>query len=142
MSDALRQRAPLQEALDVLQRDRVLLIFPEAYPTLDPHGTPKTSDDAFLPFRPGVLHLAALGERIMGHRVPIVPVGLEYRHGARWTLRIRVGQPRWYEQGRNRATQLRAIEADVRRLSGLPAAASSPAKVAAANGRWRGGYPD
>jgi hypothetical protein len=72
----------------------------------------------------------------MGRQVPIVPVGLEYRHGARWSVRIRLGEPRWYEQERDRAAQLRDLEADVRRLSGLPPAASSPVEVARVNGRW------
>lgn len=139
MGDALRQREPLQEALDLLAKGRALLIFPEAYPTLDPHGTPKTRNDELLPFRPGVLHLAALTERASGSRVPIVPVGLEYRRGPRWSLRVRFGEPRWYEPGRGRATQLRELEAEVRRLSGLPPAATLPEEYALADGRWRGG---
>ena len=137
MSNALRQRQPLREALDLLRRDRALLIFPEAYPTLDPHGTPKTSDDALLPFRPGVLHLAALTERATGKRVPMVPVGLDYARGARWSLNIRLGEPRWYEPGRERTAQLQALEQDVRRLSGLPAGTGSQSDADLTTRRWR-----
>jgi 1-acyl-sn-glycerol-3-phosphate acyltransferase len=136
---AIRQRVPLRAALELLRRSRVLLIFPEAYPTVDPHGTPKTHDDEFLPFRPGVLRLAALSERETGVPVPIVPVGLEYQHGPRWSLRMRFGEPRWFEHGRDRVVQRQELEADVRRLSGLQTAAALPEGFALANGPWRGG---
>lgn len=138
---AMRQRAPVRSALELLGRGRALLIFPEAYPTLDPHGTPKTRDDEFLPFRPGVLHLAALSERATGVRVPIVPVGLEYQREPRWSLRMRFGVPHWYEHGHDRITQLRTLEDDVRRLSGLQATAAAHEDFAMANGRWQGSTP-
>jgi putative membrane protein len=133
---AISQRAPVRSTLDLLGRNRAVLIFPEAYPTIDPHGTPKTREDEFLPFRPGVLHLAVLSARETGVRVPIVPVGLNYQRSPRWSLRMRFGEPHWYEHGRDRSAQLRNLEEAVRRLSGITARAAHPEDFALTTGWW------
>jgi putative membrane protein len=97
-----------------------LLVFPEGYPNVDPSYTPKTDDDEFLPFRPGFIRFVALAERDGLTRVPIVPVGLEYRRGDRWRLTIRFGPPITFAPGVDKDERVLAIEEQVRRLSSSP----------------------
>lgn len=112
-------RAAARESVALLRAGRMLLLFPEGYPTIDPGYTPKTRDDEILPFQPGFLRFAALAERDGRTHVPIIPAGLEYRRGERWGLTIRFGSAvslstagRWDEQAAE-------IEQQVRQLSGL-----------------------
>jgi 1-acyl-sn-glycerol-3-phosphate acyltransferase len=92
-TDPARLRAATRESVRLLRAGKLLLVFPEGFPNVDPGYTPKTTDDAFLPFRRGFLRFVAYAERDGRTRVPIVPVGLEYRRGARWhlTMRFAVG---------------------------------------------------
>lgn len=115
-----RNREGYRHSLDLLREGRILLIFPEGYPAVDPEGSRKASPDAFLPFDAGFLVLA---ERA-GREVPIVPVGLWYapRRGGGWTVWLRFGSPTQVRSSGDRAARLARIEADVRRLSAPPAA--------------------
>ena len=105
-------------ALTLLREGRLLLVFPEGYPTVDPAGSRKSGD--FLPFDPGFL---ALAERA-GPEVPIVPVGVWYAPRPRggWTVCLRFGQPLVLGRGPavDRRAALAAVEAAVRRLSAPP----------------------
>jgi hypothetical protein len=56
-------------------------VFPEGYPNVDPRYTPKIFDGQMLPFRPGAID------------VPVVPAGLSYEPGLRWTTILRFGAP-------------------------------------------------
>ncbi len=111
--------AALDQSVETLRKGEVLLVFPEGYPTIDPTWTPKTRDDEVLPFMPGVVRIASRAERI-GLAVPIVPVGLEYRPGARWDLTVRFGEPYRAPVRGGEADLLVELEHDVRMLSGLP----------------------
>jgi len=114
-----RLLAATRESISLLRADRMLLVFPEGYPTIDPHYTPKTADDEILPFQPGFLHFAALAERDGVTRVPIIPVGLEYARGARWQVTVRFGQAIEIDNSMDQLGQLPVIEQRVRELSGL-----------------------
>jgi putative membrane protein len=129
--------AATREAVGLLRRGELLLVFPEGYPTIDPGYTPKSADDAFLPFAPGFLSFVALAERDGITRVPVVPVGLEYQRRDRWHVTVRFGHPLTRSPGVDSGTQIAAIEEEVRRLSGLERAsdkdeARSDAPLAAA----------
>ena len=78
-------------SLRLLREGRLLLVFPEGYPAIDPEGSRKADPEGFLPFDAGFLVLA---ERA-GLEVPIVPVGLWYapRPGGGWTVWLRFGRP-------------------------------------------------
>lgn len=112
-------RSAVRESVRLLRAGRLLLVFPEGYPTIDPGYTPKRGDDAFLPFRPGFLRIAAMAEGDGQTRAPIVPVGLEYRRGARWQVTVRFGEPVTFDRTGDFAAQARAVEERVRVLSGL-----------------------
>jgi uncharacterized membrane protein/1-acyl-sn-glycerol-3-phosphate acyltransferase len=81
------------DAVRLLRSGAVLVIFPEGYPNIDPHPTPKADLEAFLPFRPGFVKLAELAERDGQTRVAIVPVGFTYTRvrGRRWYATVRFG---------------------------------------------------
>jgi putative membrane protein len=104
-------------SLQLLREGRVLLIFPEAYPTVDPRGSRKSDADAFMPFDSGFLVLA---ERA-GLNVPLVPAGICYGSGG--TTWLRLGQPMYHSaaERRLRRATLDAMEVEVRRLSLPPA---------------------
>jgi putative membrane protein len=117
--------AATRACVDLLRAGQLLLVFPEGYPTIDPSFTPKTSDDAFLPFHPGFVRFVALAERDGITRVPIVPVGLEYQRSDRWQVTVRFGRPVTRLPDLDFRDQVSEIEEQVRRLSGLERAAGS-----------------
>jgi len=110
-----------RQSLKLLREGRLLLVFPEGYPAIDPEGSHKTDPEGFLPFDAGFLVLA---ERA-GPDVPIVPVGLWYapRPVGGWTVWLRFGRPIHCSAAEPwpRRVGLAAVEAEVRRLS-LPSA--------------------
>lgn len=123
-------RRAVSESVELLRDGHVLLIFPEGYPTIDPQGSVKPSDDAWLPFEPGFVRLAALAQADRRTRVPIVPAGLTYRRGERWRLALRFGEPLWLEPGGDRDELARRVEARVRALSADLSVEPRPARAA------------
>jgi 1-acyl-sn-glycerol-3-phosphate acyltransferase len=111
--------AATRESVGLLRGGELLLVFPEGYPNVDPSVTPKTDEDAFLPFESGFLRFVELAEQDGITCVPIVPVGFEYQRHDRWRVTVRFGLP--VKRSREVAShaQVVAIEARVRRLSGL-----------------------
>jgi len=110
-------RAALAESVGLLGEGRALVVFPEAYPTVDPEGSEKPPD-GFLPFRPGFVRLARMAERRLGRPVPIVPVGFQYeRRANRWHADVRFGAALRVESGADEDGLAREIEAAVRALS-------------------------
>ena len=105
-----------QQSLRVLREGRLLLVFPEGYPTIDPEGVRQKDADGFRPFESGFLALA----KRAGVEVPIVPVGLWYapRPGGSWTVWLRFGEPVFDRQ-------LASIESEVRTLSRAPCPVSA-----------------
>jgi putative membrane protein len=87
---AYRLRA-IRLAVDLLVAGRALVVFPEAYPNVDPRYTPKLTADEMLPFRPGFATIRSLAARRTGADVPVVPAGLEYEPGPRWRAVLRFG---------------------------------------------------
>ncbi len=135
-SDEARRylRAAVQESVELLRDGELLVVFPEAYPNIDPAYTPKTSPDTFLPFRPGYLRLVQLAQRD-GTHVPIVPVGFAYTEqpGGRWSLTMRVGTPVSLHADTSRDQVAQEVEERVRALSEpVPVSAISPIREAVA----------
>ncbi len=114
----LRRSARL--AVSVLREGRVLVVFPEGYPTIDPVYTPKVDRHQILAYQSGFLNLAAMCRRAWGAPVPIIPVGLHYSKGRPRSLTIRFGAPLYLEPGGNRGELLRQVEEQVRVLSRQP----------------------
>ena len=120
-------RRALRDTARLLREDHTVVIFPEGYPNVDPGYSPKAAhgDDAFLPFQPGFIHLAELAQRDRRTRVAIVPTGLVYRRldsdsrGHAWAVTLRFGAPIYVTSRTDRDHILRAVEEQVRVLSGL-----------------------
>ena len=68
------QRRALYDSVKLLAQDCMLVVFPEGYPNIDPHYTPKTRSEEFLPFKSGFAAIAAAAEKRLAARVPIVPI--------------------------------------------------------------------
>ena len=115
-------RHAVRTATEVLRAGHVLVVFPEAYPNVDPVYTPKADLDTFLPFRAGFVKLAEIAERDHKTHVAIVPAGLHYqRMGERWQVTLRLGAPIALADWPDRAALVRHMEAQVQALS-APAA--------------------
>jgi 1-acyl-sn-glycerol-3-phosphate acyltransferase len=98
ISDTKRyQHRALCNSVELLARDCMLVVFPEGYPNIDPHDTPKTRPEEFLPFKSGFTAIAATAEKRLGARVPIVPSGFRYTKNKRWTARLNIGEAVYLE---------------------------------------------
>lgn len=99
-------RVATQQAVALLRSGETLVIFPEAYTSVDIFPTPKDDGRSFMPFRPGFAKLAQLAERGEGAHVSIVPAGFFYERltGPRrpawrfsrhkmWRVTLRLGEP-------------------------------------------------
>jgi putative membrane protein len=97
----------------------VMIIFPEGYPNIDPHPTPKPDLEAFMPFRPGFVKLVELAEKDGITRVAIVPTGLSYIRGEgdSWHATVRFGQPLYRKDFDNVEQLVHVVEEDVHALS-------------------------
>lgn len=112
-------RRAVDDTVDILREGRLLLMFPEGYPTIDPNETPKQRDDEFLAFQPGFVRFAQIAERSGVGTVPIVPAGLHYERGRKWKMTIRYGAPLSAQQPVG--VVIGEAERAVRALSGFPA---------------------
>lgn len=113
----LRQSA--RDTVDLLREGRVVVVFPEGYPNIDPSFTPKQRDE-FLPFHEGFVRYARLAERAGAGEVPIVPLGFHYEQpepDGKWRIVARYGAPVRLTEGPDPDLVAR-IESEVRRLSG------------------------
>lgn len=91
-------RSGLRDAAALLRDGRVVLVFPEGYPVVDPtasDGVPRVRDaSGLLPFAAGFCSIAASARRAGARDVAIVPVGFRYEpRGARWRIAVRFGSP-------------------------------------------------
>lgn len=111
-------RNAVKDAMLLMRHGEGLVIFPEAYPNVDPDPNPKDRGASFLPFRAGFVRLVELAERDKQTRVAIVPTGFCYTPGKRrWQVTLRLGTP-LYRQDYEDATALAsAIEERVQELS-------------------------
>ena len=84
-------RHAMKDSIRLLREGRALVVFPEAYPDIDPRNTPKVENHASLPFRPGFARLVEMAERDEQTRVAIVPAGFSYIQNERWNIILRFG---------------------------------------------------
>jgi hypothetical protein len=82
-------RHAIKDSIRLLRDGEVLVVFPEAYPDIDPRNTPKVENDSSLPFRQGFARLVEMAEKDEHTRVAIVPAGLSYTQNGRWNITLR-----------------------------------------------------
>jgi 1-acyl-sn-glycerol-3-phosphate acyltransferase len=116
------QRSALDDSVALLSEGRVLVVFPEGYPNIDRHYTPKTKPDEVLPFKGGFAAIAATAERRVGSPIAIVPCGFSYTRNGSWTARLNIGRAVYLEDFESRQMLVRYMERCVAELSGLLAA--------------------
>lgn len=114
------RRQALPDAVQLLVEGSALLIFPEGYPNIDLHFTPKTEPEELLPFHSGFAVIASIAERRLGIRIPVVPIGLSYVPGDRWKAKVRYGEPFYLASCKSRFEFIRTIQRRVAELSDLP----------------------
>ncbi len=123
----LRQAVRL--TIKLLRQGEMLVIFPEAYPNIDPASTPKASSASFLPFRSGFARLIELAEHDKKTEVAILPVGFDYVPGKRWKVTLRLGQALFLRDFQNKEQLTLAVEQRVQELSRSSAQELSPAPI-------------
>lgn len=112
-------RTSAREMTSLLTEGRVVVVFPEGYPNVDPAFTPKRGDE-FLPFQPGFVRYARIAERSGAGPVPIVPAGFAYERASetgRWRITLRFG-PAIESRGEASGSDIvQTVELAVRELS-------------------------
>jgi len=111
------QLRALRQSAELLGEHRVVVIFPEGYPNVDPTFTPKTGPDEFLPFKPGFVSIVAAAERRLNTKVPIIPAGIHYNNGNPWIGHLRLGEPVYRDKFSSKELLINFIEMEVKRLS-------------------------
>jgi len=115
------QLAALRESVKLLEEKRLVIIFPEGFPNIDPRVTPKTQADEFLPFKPGFAAIAERAERVMHYSIPIIPTGIHYQTGSTWVAHVNFGTAIYRRDFPSRQCFIEAVADRVKWLSGLPA---------------------
>jgi putative membrane protein len=111
------QRTALKNSVQLLLDNRLLVVFPEGYPNIDPGYTPKTDNHGFLPFKRGFVAIARAAERRLGASLPIIPTGLQYSSGKLWKVHVRFSKPIKRESFTNDNELIRYCEEKIRQLS-------------------------
>lgn len=108
----------MKNATSLLQQGEYVVVFPEAYPTIDPEWNPKKDGTPFLPLRSGVVRLMELAERDGTTRVSLVPAGFSYvEDGKRWHIILRLGPPLFRADYPNEEQMMQTIEQHIQSLS-------------------------
>jgi 1-acyl-sn-glycerol-3-phosphate acyltransferase len=111
------QRRAFKNSVQLLVENRLLVIFPEGYPNIDPGYTPKADNHGFLPFKRGFLAIARAAERRLVTSLPIIPTGLQYSSGKTWQAHVRFGEPIKRESFASDNELIGYCEEEVRQLS-------------------------
>ena len=110
-------RNAMKDSVRILRSGEVLVVFPEAYPDIDPRNTPRTENDASLPFRQGFARLVEMVEKDGHTKVTIIPTGLSYTQRGRWNVTLRFGPAITRSDYIDSTHLLRDVEMRVRELS-------------------------
>jgi 1-acyl-sn-glycerol-3-phosphate acyltransferase len=117
-ADLLRyQRRAVQDSIALLQEGKLLVVFPEAYPNVDPHYTPKTGRQEMLPFKGGFAAIAGAAEKQLKRIIPLIPVGLSYSEGKHTSVSLNFGAPQSAADFTSREVLLAKLQQDVEMLS-------------------------
>jgi uncharacterized membrane protein/1-acyl-sn-glycerol-3-phosphate acyltransferase len=111
-------RQAFRESVELLVSGRLLTIFPEGYPNIDPNGHKKSADE-FLPFDSGFTAIVRTAERRSGLQIPLIPVGFNYERdkSGRWDIQLRVGAPVYLAHYSSDSSLVADLQARVQKLS-------------------------
>ena len=111
------RRRALRNSVQLLIERRLLVIFPEGYPNIDPTYTPKRDLAEFLPFKAGFVTIARAAEKRLREPLPIVPMGLRYRANGVYLAEVQFGKPVYRRDFRSAEELVKDIEIKVKQLS-------------------------
>jgi putative membrane protein len=100
-----------------LRNGEVLVVFPEAYPDIEPHSATMDETRTLLPFRPGFARLVEMAERDERTKIAIVPAGLSYVQNGRWHVTLRFGPALSRSNYNDNVHLVQDVEKRVRELS-------------------------
>lgn len=104
------QQRAFRQSVALLGRQRVVVIFPEGYPVIDPHNVRKPRHEMLAPFKQGFARAAVAAARRHGRPVSVVPVGIRNDAAKPQSLAFAYGQPREVTA----ATKVRKLVAHIR----------------------------
>jgi len=107
----------LRQAAELLVEGKIVVVFPEGYPNIDPTYTPKSAPDEFLPFKPGFVSVLTAAEKHLKRKVPIIPAGLCYTSGKPWVGRLNFGKMHYRVDFADSTQMILCLEAEVKSLS-------------------------
>ena len=113
-------RSGITMAVNLLRDGEVLVIFPEAYPNVEPSTPPEQAKDKFLPFKPGFAKIVEIVERSGKTQVVVIPTGFHYVYHEdkkRWQVTVRFGKMLLREDFVSSKAFVEEIEKQVKRLS-------------------------
>lgn len=113
-------RRAMRQVDALLTAGRIVVIFPEGHPVVEPGDRLTRGLDSLLPLRPGLTAIIEWHERRVGGCAPIVPVGLSYQRGERWRVDLRFGAPLTRADASDRVDFLQTLDHQIRHLSRLP----------------------
>ena len=113
------QRSAMIQAVELLVQGRILVVFPEGYPNIDPTYTPKVQPEEFLPFKRGFVSIVRAAEARLEKKIPIIPAGLRYDRGRIWTGYLTFGKALYRQDITNRKELIQQLETEVKELSGI-----------------------
>jgi len=88
------QRRAFRECVELLREGRLLVVFPEGYPVLDPHAQREPRATVLAPFKSGFARLAVSASRSTGRPVHVLPVGIRVEEDTEGGLVLVFGQGR------------------------------------------------
>ncbi len=111
-------RRAVKKVVHLLRGGEVLVIFPEAYPNIDPEPSPKQDLNSFLSFRSGFIRLIEQVEKDGKTQVAIVPAGFRYtQQDNQWQVTLHYGPALFRKNFASGAQCLKTVEEHVRTLS-------------------------
>ena len=111
------QHRAFRQCVELLGRERVVVIFPESYPVIDPHTPRKPRQEMLAPFKPGFARAAVAAARRHGRPVSVVPVGIRVDAANQRRLAFCYGQPRLVTASTDANSLVVHVRADICLLS-------------------------
>ena len=110
-------RHATEDSLRLLSNGEVLVVFPEAYPDIEPHSATMDETRTLLPFRPGFARLVEMAERDECTKIAIVPARFSYVQKGRWHVTLRFGPALSRSNYNDNVHLVQDVEKRVRELS-------------------------
>lgn len=111
------QNRAYRQCVDLLRRERVVVMFPESFPVIDPHTVRAPRLETLAPFKSGFARAAVTAARRYGRPVNVVPVGIRAQASQPRRLAFSYGKPRLVTGATDVDALIAQTQADVCALS-------------------------